>query len=534
MRGWRIIIWLLASVVLNAQAQIPVDYAGKDFFPLRAQLSHHYDSLMATGDSSDFHEGGNYVTFKKWEDFWTVRLKDGDTFEEYYSAYQTSLQAMRSAASTNNTGDWYEVGPTDRPSLGLTSIGQGSQPGIGPIHFITTNPNDPDVMLCGSTIGGLYYTADAGLNWSNAGSDKQWDRSGCRHAVFKTGTTNTDTWYAASAGYIFWSGGIHRTSDNGVSWERIADQADFASNGGIWTEIFKLVPDPNDPDVLYAATSHTLWRTSNVNDINPTWLEVPIPVPPSVLNHSTYGTYPFTDGRHIHDLEMHPTNSGILYAAVRYQATNSVNDQVRFWRLMRTLDDGATWTEMPNQPMHPFVPGDPNGNREYLLWDRNANNLTIEVSQAPGNENALHVFYDLPQAGALDELYRINDGIAGSWDALLRDDILNVYGGGNGFGVSQVNGHDIMIEHSYPELGRYSTGISGVWHDYGPGEPNELQYHVDMEDFVSQPTSSGERWWMANHGGAFVLGLWGHLGVAREWTGCGRGASCGRFLFHSR
>ncbi|MBK8948122.1 MAG: hypothetical protein IPM68_04465 [Flavobacteriales bacterium] len=244
MRGWRIIIWLLASVVLNAQAQIPVDYAGKDFFPLRAQLSHHYDSLMATGDSSDFHEGGNYVTFKKWEDFWTVRLKDGDTFEEYYSAYQTSLQAMRSAASTNNTGDWYEVGPTDRPSLGLTSIGQGSQPGIGPIHFITTNPNDPDVMLCGSTIGGLYYTADAGLNWSNAGSDKQWDRSGCRHAVFKTGTTNTDTWYAASAGYIFWSGGIHRTSDNGVSWERIADQADFASNGGIWTGDLQARPGP--------------------------------------------------------------------------------------------------------------------------------------------------------------------------------------------------------------------------------------------------------------------------------------------------
>ncbi|MBX2978229.1 MAG: hypothetical protein KF905_02950 [Flavobacteriales bacterium] len=522
MKGTKIIFWVLALVASNSQGQKPVDYAGKDFFQLRTQLRSHYDSLVAAGDSSDFHEGGDYVTFKKWEDFWTVRLKDGDTFEAYYSAYQAALQAMQSKANTSNSGDWHEVGPTDKPDLGLTSIGQGSQPGIGPIHFITTNPNDPDVMLCGSVIGGIYYTDDAGLNWSNAGSDKQWERSGCRHAVFKTGTSDTDAWFAASAGYIFWSGGIHRTTDNGITWNRIADQQDFSSNGGVWSEIFKLVTDPNDPDVLYAATSHTLWRTSNANDTDPTWQPIPIPIPPSVLNHATYGSYPFIDGRRVYDLEMHPTNSNVLYATVRYEASYSENDQVRFWRLMRTLDGGATWTEMPNQPMHTFRPGVPGANREHLKWDRNADHVTIEVSKAAGSEDALHVFYDLPQTGAVDELYRVDDAIGGMWGLPLRDSFKHDYGAGNSFGVSQENGQDIMIENSALELGRYSTYISGTWEDYGMNEPNEEQYHVDMEDFVSQPTTSGERWWMANHGGV-------HLsldhGVTWEWRGKGLGVA---------
>lgn len=524
MKVARIIICVLASTASTVHGQTPVDFAGKDFFQTRVLLRSHYDSLLAAGDSSDFHEGGDYVTFKKWEDFWTVRLKDGDTFEEYCSAYQAALQAMRSKANTSNTGDWHEVGPTDRPNLGLTNIGQGSQPGIGPIHFITTNPNDPDVMLCGSAIGGLFVTDNAGLNWSNAGSDKQWDRSGCRHAVFKTGTTATDSWFAASAGYIFWTGGIHRTTDNGATWERIADQVDFSSNGGIWTEIFKLLTDPNDPDVLYAATSHALWKTANANEPDPTWQPVPIPIPTSVLNHPTYGSYPFIDGRQVYDVEMHPTNSSVLYATVRYQASISVNDQVRFWRLMRTLDGGATWTEMPNQPMHTFAPGNPNAAREHLKWDRNADHATIEVSEAVGSEDAVHVFYDLPQGGQIDELYRIADGILGMWDPILKDNIMHQYGGGNGFGVSQVNGADLMIDHNLGGniVGRYYAYINGVWMNYLALTTNAQQYHVDVEDFVSQPTVSGERWWMANHGGV-------HLsldhGVTWEWRGKGLGVA---------
>lgn len=53
---------MLALVASKSHGQKPVDYTGKDFFQLRTELRTHYDSLMIAGDSSAFHEGGDYVT----------------------------------------------------------------------------------------------------------------------------------------------------------------------------------------------------------------------------------------------------------------------------------------------------------------------------------------------------------------------------------------------------------------------------------------------------------------------------------------
>ena len=517
-------VWLL--LVLNVSfmpvlgQQWAIDFKGRDFFQLSDSLKSYYNGLAAAGDSSAFHEGGPYSRFRRWSEFWSLRLKAGTNFRDYFNAEAVARAAMQSR-SAGNTDPWYEIGPKDKPTLGENNIGQGSQPGIGPIHFISFSDVDADKMLCGSGIGGLWYSGNEGLQWINGGSDGgTWKRTGCRSAVFKVG--DASTWYAANSGYFFYSGAILRGTNYGATWEVIADQSDFPA-GGIWTKVNKIATAQNDPNVLYAATEHRLWRTTNVNDPDPTWIEVYIPVPPSVTGHPTYGTvggYTYNDVRNVYDFEVDPMHATNLYATVRFDGENSAQQKVQFWRLMRSQDGGGTWTEMPNQPLHPFY-------QVEAGLVRNANLMTIEMTKA--NSNWLYVFYDLndpnpppppqPPNQNVDELYNITDAAIGNWAPPLRTDILLAYGAGNGFGVDQIIGEQVYIENS-TSLGRYSAYANGVWTNY-LSTGNYLQYHVDVEDFVGDPDEE-DVVWMANHGGVHRSA---DGGATWEWRGSGLAVS---------
>ncbi len=302
---------LLCWLPSTARGQWEVDFEGKDFFELRNALESHYAALAEAGDESAFHEGGPYSRFRRWSEFWSLRLKEGDRFTDYFQAESLAREAMQSR-SAGNTDPWYEIGPKDKPSLGVMDIGQGSQPGVGPIHFLSFSDVDAEQMLCGSNIGGLWYTENAGVQWENGGSDGgTWKRTGCRYAQFKVG--DASTWYAANSGFFFYSGAILRGTNYGADWQVIGDQSDFPA-GGVWTSVNKLVTDHENPDVLYAATAHRLWRTTNVNDPDPVWNEVVIPLAPSIGSHPTYGTgtYNYNYVRHIYDLEVDPDDSANL------------------------------------------------------------------------------------------------------------------------------------------------------------------------------------------------------------------------------
>ncbi len=112
--------------------------------------------------------------------------------------------------------------------------------------------------------------------------------------------------------------------------------------------------------------------------------------------------------------------------------------------------------------MRPFTHG-----LSHLAQHQNANLITIEVSSALPDQ--LHVFYDLN--GALDELWRCQSTAFGTWDPTpLKSNLNLLYGGGNGFGVSQTNGQDVYIDHNYTgsSVGRYVTLVGGTWIDYYP------------------------------------------------------------------
>ena len=171
---------------------------------------------------------------------------------------------------------------------------------------------------------GLAQDKDAGLwNWDWLGPGN----IGGRVRSILVHPTNKDILWAGSAG-----GGVWKTTDGGNSWYPLQNFMPSMA-------ISALVMDPNNPDIIYAATGEGLvsgaapsagiFKSTNGGG---TWQQLPNSHDPN-------------DGYAINDLIIHPTNSNILFAAVARWGRNS--GQGHIWR---SNDAGQTWAEVLETP----------------------------------------------------------------------------------------------------------------------------------------------------------------------------------------
>ncbi|PLX09674.1 MAG: hypothetical protein C0596_01245 [Marinilabiliales bacterium] len=101
------------------------------------------------------------------------------------------------------------------------------------------SPIDSDFILTGGDIkGGIYRSLDAGENWEYVGMHMQ------QVLCFGFNYTDINIAYAGS------SNGLLKTTDKGLTWERIAFQD---------TIIHSLACDPNNANVIYIGTGSLAW-----------------------------------------------------------------------------------------------------------------------------------------------------------------------------------------------------------------------------------------------------------------------------------
>ncbi|MBL7963159.1 MAG: hypothetical protein JNM31_04855 [Flavobacteriales bacterium] len=288
------------------------------------------------------------------------------------------------------------------------------------------------------------------------------------------------------------------------SWDMIADQSDL----GFWNTVQKLQTDPDDADVLYAATSDGLFRTMNANNVDPTWTKIVLPEP----TDPPYGAYSYAPWQFVFDLEIEPGNGQHVYVAVRFRGEDpgTAGHFVHYWKLLHSMDGGTTWGEIPNTPIFPWVTGP---------TDSNAELLTIEVSHAA--PNALYVLFDvLPAPGftgnANDRIYRVTNASTGQWDPPLVSGFYNWYGAGHGFSVSQTDADVLAVANE----DRYLVYDHGTIIDWNADESNKNQYHVDVEDLAFDPITGDL--WMADHG---AVHLSTDMGTTWEFVGRGLGVA---------
>ena len=345
-------------------------------------------NLELSLDSATFYSGGGeYKTFKRFQNFWESRLYPNEKFETYSLAQQAFYSTTYQNYINASTEIWKELGPTN------------SSYGIGPAEFITIFDNgtaaSTQYMLTGAIQSGLFFSKDFGETWSPAGTDK-WESSGCSWAVYHP--TNHQSWCASSSGnswsgqssYMGRTGGVYLTTNEGQTWVKKADYLDFSE----WTIIRKLIWDPSNANRLYVATSHGLYRTNNLNNSNPTWTKI--------LNSN------------INDIEFKPGSNSIIYVTCSETQSNGTEE----WTVRRSIDSGANWSQL------------------YLS---NNTPLTIEVSKAKPN-----YLYLCKLTGNTATLSYYNNN---AWTSITSSSSMN-FGHGHTFGIEQVqNGESLIISY---------------------------------------------------------------------------------------
>lgn len=197
-----------------------------------------------------------YKTFKRWEWFMKDRVKlNGELYNtsHVWSDFER-LNEQKSSISgevNRSINQWMPLGPTASP---------GGYWGLGRINCLAFHPTDPNTLFIGSAGGGIFKTLDGGNSWINLSGNLP----SLAVSDIVVNPNNPSTLYVATGdadgnGNYFggFSFGVLKSIDGGASWVKTGLFFDYISN----QFIYKLLMDPNNPNVLYAATTSGLFKT---------------------------------------------------------------------------------------------------------------------------------------------------------------------------------------------------------------------------------------------------------------------------------
>lgn len=251
-----------------------------------------------------------YKVFKRWEYFVRPRVyPTGDLSvmnqaTKNYADFliQNNLTGANSNKlnSSNNSvmsATWVPVGPMGAPSGSVFGLPRKA----GRDNFVTFHPTNPSIIFVGAAGGGLWQTTNGGTSWTT--STDNLPVTACSDLAIDP--TNPNIMYLATGGgddvlsaFPQPSDGVYKSTDGGATWA----PAGLAFTLTQSRVINKLVIDPTNSQIIFAATNVGIYRSTNAGT---TWTSV------SSIN--------------CWDLKFHPVNPTIVYATgtAFYRSTNS-------------------------------------------------------------------------------------------------------------------------------------------------------------------------------------------------------------------
>ena len=341
-------------------------------------------------------------------------------------------------------------------AVGPTNIG-------GRITDVELHPDDPNTIYFGAAAGGLFKSTDRGISWDPIFDDA--DNLAIGDFAIAPNDPNTlivGTGEANGGGnsLSYDGNGLFKSTDAGGSWEFIG----LANSGSIG----KIEIDPKRPERIYAAAMGSLFADS----------------PDRGLYRSVNGGQDWekilylTDSTGAIDIVINPLQPDTLYAAM-WERTRQLNRRSYGGEssgIFRSTDGGDTWTELTNGI--PTV-----GPRKGRIG------LTI----SPSDPNILYAIY-AAQTGSLEGLYKSTDH-GESWNRINRNGVISVpfmwW-----FGKIQVDPKDPDIV--------YVPGLDIVKSVNGGENWFEVfvNTHVDQHAIWIHPADT-DTVWLGNDGGLF-------------------------------
>ncbi len=282
-----------------------------------------------------------------------IRTRTGDTKSRYTTNYkqvalQKAVRLRSEMGSPRNTSlDWQERGPGNV---------------AGRTRGILVDKRDTNYLtwLVGAASGGIWKTTDGGNSWTL----KTAGITNLATTTLAASDANPDIIYAGTGegfSHIFVQGdGMYKSLDGGESWTVVPS----TQNNPKFENILRIVVDPENPNIVLAATRRSLNKASDLQVVNGHIMK-------STDGGKNWTVVYFITGKDerisisnkmpaVQQIVADPTNFNILYATVRGIG------------VLKSMDKGDTWS---------------------LVFDVNKNNAPfgrIELAISPVNPNILH------------------------------------------------------------------------------------------------------------------------------------------------
>ncbi|MBC7695166.1 MAG: T9SS type A sorting domain-containing protein [Burkholderiales bacterium] len=329
----------------------------ENFYSIKQEFDNYWSNKT-------YERGKGYKAFKRWEWFSEPRVypsgnmefasksKAQEEFQNYLLQNPTFAQKISAPVGVASTsGNWTAMGPYGSPIGG----------DAGRITFIRFVPGNVNRFFIGTGAGGLWETTDGGVTWNT--STNNLAVLGCSDLAIDP--TNTNIMYLATGDIDSgdtYSTGILKSIDGGVTW---------VSTGLNWAvtnqrRIGRLLINPTNPNILLAATSAGIYRTTNAGT---TWVVVKtgnyqdiefksgdltnvFAVTPSTFVRSVDGGATFTttstglpaSGVNRMALSVTPADANYIYILCSSSSDNG------FYGLYRSINGGVSFTQMSSSP----------------------------------------------------------------------------------------------------------------------------------------------------------------------------------------
>jgi photosystem II stability/assembly factor-like uncharacterized protein len=227
-----------------------------------------------------------------------------------------------------------QVDPGSLHGLEWRSIGPAATGGRIADLAVVKAPGQADIVYVATTTGGIFKSVNAGISFAPI-----FDRAGAMMSIGAiavapsnptivwVGTGEADNRQSSS-----WGDGVYKSEDGGTTWRKMGLPDS--------KHIGKIVIHPNDPNIVYVAAVGHLWGSNaergvfKTIDGGKTWKKV-------LYKDENTGAI---------DLVADPRNPEVLYAAMyqRQRKGWGYNGGGPGSGIFRTMDGGATWTELKN------------------------------------------------------------------------------------------------------------------------------------------------------------------------------------------
>ena len=371
------------------------------FNEISEKFNNYYQKINELNpNQEDPLKGQGFKPYKRWEYFWSTRVKVGGTLpnrKDINNSYSEFKQNYLS--NKNNTiqagNEWIPLGPFNQPGAG-----------VGRINAIAIHPTNTNIIYVGAATGGVWKSTNGGSTWSESVTPDVYSLGISDISISKTNpevilaATGDKAGIGSNNNYGAYSSGLLLSYNGGDSWEEINIDAIAnsieQSNGVV---LFRSLIDYTDSQRFVVASNYGVFESTNSGV---SWTR-------TITNYCR-------------DLEMNPSNPKILYGAFftgngQYTVLRSVNN---VWATNKAYNiSGCGRVELTVNPSFPNlcygIASDNIGGGGFLsvFKSENSGDTWNEVSSKSGHPNYLYFTPDGLNNGQLAQ------GGQGNYDLAL-------------------------------------------------------------------------------------------------------------------